>query len=65
VLLGTAPSKTLPRAAGERSCADAEAWFYDDPSAPTMIRMCPAACSGISAGGAIEITLGCETISLN
>jgi hypothetical protein len=65
VLLGTAASKTLPRAAGEQACASAEAWFYDDPSAPTMIRMCPAACSGISTGGAIEITLGCETISLN
>jgi hypothetical protein len=65
VLQGTASSKTLPRASNMQACASAEAWFYDDPSAPTMIRMCPAACSSITVGGSIEITLGCETISLN
>lgn len=64
VLLG-AGSKTLPRASDSEACASAEAWFYDDPTDPTLIRMCPAACSSISAGGAIEITLGCETVSLN
>jgi len=58
-------SKTLPRASDSNACESAEAWFYDDPKAPTLIRMCPAACTSISAGGAIEITLGCETISLN
>lgn len=65
VLLGGAASKTLPRAADSDACESAEAWFYDDPSAPKLIRMCPAACSSISGGGAIEITLGCETVSLN
>ena len=65
VLLDGAASKTLPQAMDSAACESAEAWFYDDPSAPTLIRMCPAACSSISGGGAIEITLGCETISLN
>lgn len=58
-------TKTLPRAKNAEACASAEAWFYDDPSSPKLIHMCPAACSSISTGGSIEITLGCETISLN
>ena len=65
VLQGAASPKTLPRASSMQACANAEAWFYDDPKSPTMIRMCPAACSSITSGGSIEITLGCETISLN
>jgi hypothetical protein len=65
VLQAGTSSKTLPRAASSDACASAEAWFYDNPATPTMIRMCPAACSSISAGGSIEITLGCETIALN
>jgi hypothetical protein len=65
VLSGSAAAKTLPHAASKEACASAEAWFYDNPSAPALIRMCPAACSSISAGGSIEITLGCETVSLN
>jgi hypothetical protein len=65
VLLGGASMKTLPRAPSSDACADAEAWFYDDPSSPTLIKMCPAACSSVSGGGSIEISLGCETISLN
>lgn len=65
VLLDGAGSKTLPRASDALACESAEAWFYDEPKRPTLIRMCPAACASISAGGAIEITLGCETVSLN
>jgi hypothetical protein len=65
VLFGGSSAKTLPRASGSDACASAEAWFYDDPRKPTVIRMCPAACSSISGGGSIEITLGCETVSLN
>lgn len=65
VLVGGAGSKTLPRASDSSACEEAEAWFYDDPAAPKLIRMCPAACDSISGGGAIEITLGCETVSLN
>jgi hypothetical protein len=65
VLLGGSGMKTLPRATSAGECESAEAWFYDDPSAPTLIKMCPAACSSVSGGGAIEIRLGCETVSLN
>ncbi|HET8936532.1 MAG TPA: vWA domain-containing protein [Polyangiales bacterium] len=65
ILSGGTSSKTLPRAKNAEACDSAEAWFYDDPSSPKLIHMCPAACSSISTGGSIEITLGCETISLN
>jgi hypothetical protein len=57
-----AQAQVFPRAAGETACAQSMAWFYDDPGAPTQIRMCPAACSAIGAGGTIEIQLGCETV---
>jgi hypothetical protein len=65
VLQDGTSSKTLPRASNAEACASAEAWFYDDPASPKLIHMCPAACTSISAGGSIEITLGCETVSLN
>lgn len=55
---------TFPRAGGMADCADQPAWFYDDPSAPKRINMCPAACQMISGGGTIEIKLGCETVVL-
>jgi hypothetical protein len=65
ILLGGSGSKTLPRAKSAEACSSAEAWFYDDPKQPKLIQMCPAACTSISKGGSIEITLGCETVSLN
>ena len=45
----------------EAACADAHAWYYDDPDEPTAIRLCPAVC-GIGAEGTVEIALGCDTI---
>jgi hypothetical protein len=60
----SAPKKTFPRAPAQSACADQVAWFYDDPAAPTQIRMCPAGCQAISGGGTIEIKLGCETVPL-
>jgi hypothetical protein len=59
---GAAQSQVFPRAAGESACAQSLAWFYDDPAAPTQIRMCPAACSAIGGGGTVQIKLGCETV---
>lgn len=58
-------AKTLPRATSMQACGSEQAWFYDDPSAPKQIRMCPAACEAVSGGGSLQIKLGCETVSLN
>jgi hypothetical protein len=37
-------------------------WFYDNPDAPTMIRMCPRTCEEFnSKGGEVQIEVGCAT----
>ena len=58
-------AQTLPRANGVQACGSERAWFYDDPTTPKQIRMCPAACNALSGGGSLQIKLGCETVSLN
>ncbi len=39
-------------------------WFYDNPSAPKTINLCPASCSAITAGvtDQVDIELGCQTL---
>lgn len=39
-------------------------WYYDDPSTPTKILVCPQTCSGIQAGGIdsqVDVLFGCAT----
>jgi hypothetical protein len=49
---------------GVGSCdASGGGWYYDNPTAPTKIIMCPASCDALKAGNAtIDIVLGCETV---
>jgi len=54
----------FPRAASAAACGTDVAWYYDDPSQPKTIRMCPSACDMIKTGGMIQIQLGCATVSL-
>lgn len=41
-----------------------DGWHYDDPTAPTMIVMCPQTCTKIQGAedGAIDVAFGCATI---
>jgi hypothetical protein len=41
-----------------------DGWHYDDPTAPTMIVMCPQTCDKIqvSEDGSISIAFGCATV---
>jgi hypothetical protein len=41
-----------------------DAWFYDDPTAPTKITLCPETCSTIQGnpGASVKLVLGCRTI---
>lgn len=37
-------------------------WYYDNPSAPTQIELCPTSCSTVSApGGSLSASVGCTT----
>lgn len=54
---------TIYNVAGEASCdVTAGGWYYDDPSAPSSVKLCGASCDVVSApGGRLAFTVGCET----
>ena len=42
---------------------DQAAWYYDNPSAPTQILLCPSACalvSDLENGARVTATIACE-----
>lgn len=44
-----------------QDCSNANGWKYDNPTAPTRIEFCTAACTLVKTGGNVKIVLGCET----
>lgn len=51
----------LGQVSSAAECTDAsESWFYDDPTSPTSVMLCPATCE-IGLDGA-DILFGCSTI---
>jgi hypothetical protein len=50
--------------AGAGACGTDDGWYYDDPTMPTRIILCPSSCTAIQSGngGSVEIELGCQTI---
>ncbi len=56
----------IPNVASASQCpASGDAWYYDNPSAPTQIVLCPGTCKTVEAdqGGDIQILAGCATIA--
>lgn len=43
---------------------DGPGWYYDDPSSPTQILLCPATCDAVSTDptASIRVALGCATV---
>ncbi len=61
---GAGVSTTLGYVASPEQCAGTS-WYYDNPTAPTRIGLCPDACSLVSAsltGAQVDISYGCATI---
>jgi hypothetical protein len=57
---------TVPQVADKGHCpASGDGWYYDDPTNPTEIIMCPTTCDTLSkdASGELDIVLGCQTIT--
>jgi hypothetical protein len=52
----------FPRVDGVAARGAAGGWYYDDPSAPAEIILCPSSCTGLAGGGRINLEFGCETI---
>jgi hypothetical protein len=46
--------------------AKEKGWYYDDPKAPKRVKLCPAACSQLTAikAATVRIVEGCETVVL-
>jgi hypothetical protein len=59
---------SLSRALGKGDCGGALSWYYDDPTAPTQVILCPAACQtaqslvGASKKGSVNVLFGCATV---
>jgi hypothetical protein len=46
----------------QQGCPVDGGWYYDDPSAPEKISLCPASCDEVrSPGGKLLFTVGCAT----
>lgn len=61
------PDEIVPRAvAGAADCDPAQGgWYYDNPTAPTQVTMCPASCDRVvQLQGTVQIQLGCQTVTL-
>jgi hypothetical protein len=58
---GGAPT-TLGGVSSATDCGPGGGWFYDNPTAPTQITLCPATCGVVQADPSAEISivLGCE-----
>lgn len=51
--------------ASEADCGGAtDAWYFDDPTSPTQVFVCPQTCEVVknSAGASVNIQLGCDRI---
>ncbi len=57
--------QTIPQASGPGSCMPGSlAWYYDNPSNPTQIVLCPDTCAMLAAddGTTVDVVFGCATI---
>jgi hypothetical protein len=43
------------------ACAASGGWYYDDPAAPKVIKLCDATCQSLN-GGSVEVEFGCKTM---
>jgi hypothetical protein len=57
-------SQTIARVAGDSACTQSGGWYYDSPSDPTQIILCPQTCDILVADqdGDVEIQFGCATV---
>jgi hypothetical protein len=64
---GGGAATTIPNVSDAAHCpATGDAWYYDDPAAPSRVLLCPATCATASAdaGSHVEVVLGCPTTKL-
>jgi hypothetical protein len=61
---GTGSAVTFAQVAAESGCGTTKSWYYDDPTSPTRIHLCPSTCNTVLADpdAKLEILLGCATV---
>jgi hypothetical protein len=64
---GTKPALAVPRVKDESACAGLDGWYYDVPTAPKTVLLCPRSCEGAQSKGGtkipkVEVLFGCQTI---
>jgi hypothetical protein len=63
----TPAGSTTPTLLGQTSdgsantCGADGGWHYDNPQAPTSIRLCPTTCQSLG-GGSVQVEFGCQTV---
>jgi len=51
----------MTRAGDPANCDASPGWYYDNPTAPTAIELCPSSCQSLM-DGRVEVEFGCQTI---
>jgi len=63
---GADPNSVQPygHVADADACGDREAWYFDDPTVPSEVLLCPSVCEqvGSGQGGTVDVLFGCATI---
>ncbi len=55
--------EVFPRVSDASQCQGQPGWYYDNPTDPSKIILCPASCDRVkNLGGSVNIELGCEQI---
>jgi hypothetical protein len=56
--------EVFPRVDGEAACQGAaKGWYYDNPSDPKQIVLCPASCDAVQQNnGRVDVVLGCQSV---
>jgi hypothetical protein len=55
---------TLGQVGSAAKCTGTAGWYYDDPTVPKRIVLCPSACDAVTADSMakLDILLGCATV---
>ena len=59
---GATVPTSIPGVAGPADCATGDGWFFDDPTTPSQIRLCPATCAAVRADAQaeVDVVLACD-----
>ncbi|MCB9589579.1 MAG: hypothetical protein H6718_29465 [Polyangiaceae bacterium] len=56
--------EVVPQVSGPGACVGQPGWYYDNPSNPTQILLCPASCDIVefSDSVVVDVVIGCDTV---